>query len=430
MLFDMDLNDLATQATNKQYLYEFNNFKSKESKNSTALDFIEKTKNGLTEFNGVLASIRDNGSGVVKSKATITQPAIATVEIKHYAKADSVSLFVEQLASAHEIALEELSDSKISAEKSVHQLKVGSQSLSIDFSNINTVTELANTINQHADNRDATSKDNLVSATVRRINGEELLVLKSNNTGLANKIEFSVANLFSGKDITKAQDAKVKLGDENSTVEIASSSNTFDGLINNATITLTQAHKTGEAPLTINIVQDTGATEAQVKKFADAYNAIKEVVKYNKDNPNPYTSGLSAKINRLSIEPIDGKRLSDFGFTFDKKGQLSVDNKKLQAAIEKDPSVLNQFFNGKDGLISKFDALLKPHLAGDKWSLEIEKNKLEDEKEKLSTLAEKLEAKYDLALNVNLDKLKEMERVMDQMEGMLNMFDFEEKKNS
>ncbi|MBS0053953.1 flagellar filament capping protein FliD [Yersinia sp. Marseille-Q3913] len=430
MLFDMDLNDLATQATNKQYLYEFNNFKSKESKNITALDFIEKTKAGLTEFNGVLASIRDNGSGVVKSKATITQPAIATVEIKHYAKADSVSLFVEQLASAHEIALEGLSNSKISAEKGDHRLKVGSQQLSIDFSNINTVAELANAINQHADNRDATSKDNLVSATVRRINGEELLVLKSNNTGLANQIEFTASNLFTGKDITQAKDAKVKLGGENSTVELASSSNTFDGLINNAAITLTQAHKTGDAPLTINVVQDTGATEAQVKKFADAYNAIKEVVKYNKDNPNPYTSGLSAKINRLAIEPIDGKRLSDFGFTFDKKGQLSVDNKKLQAAIEKDPGVLNEFFNGKDGLISKFDALLKPHLAGDKWSLEIEKNKLDDEKEKLSTLAEKLDAKYESALKVNLDKLKEMERVMEQMEGMLNMFDFEEKKNS
>ncbi|UXD26569.1 hypothetical protein FORC065_3830 [Yersinia enterocolitica] len=78
-------------------------------------------------------------------------------------------------------------------------------------------------------------------------------------------------------------------------------------------------------------------------------------------------------------------------------------------------------------MIGKFDALLKPFLMGDKWSLDIEKTKLDNEKEAISELGAKFDRKYALALATNLDKLKEMERVMEQMEGMLNMFDFEDK---
>lgn len=427
MLFDMDLNELATQATNKQFQYEHNNFKNKEVKNSTALSFLETTQSGLTEFNTVLDSIRASSGGVVKNKAMVSAANMAEIKIKDYAAADSVSLFIQQLASAHEIALDGLDDVKIASETGVIPLKIGSQSLNIDFSKIDTVDQLANAINQHVDNNDPKVNDNLVNATVRRVNGQKFLVLKSNKTGEDNKIEFSATGVFTSKEITAAANAKVKLGGESSTVEITNSSNTFDDLINNAAITLTQAHKTGDTPLTINIAQDSNATEQQVNKFTEAFNAIQELVKFDKNNPNPYTSGLHIKINRLAIESIDGKRLTDFGFTFDKSGLLKVDNKKLLVEIEKDPTALNAFFNKKEGLIGKFDALLKPFLMGDKWSLDIEKTKLDNEKEAISELGANFDRKYALALATNLDKLKEMERVMEQMEGMLNMFDFEDK---
>lgn len=430
MLFDMNLNDLATQATNKQFQYEFSNFKSKEAKNNSALSFIEKTKTGLTDFNGVLDGIRHNSGGVVKKKITVSQSGMADIKIKDHTAADSVNLFVSQLATAHEIALDNLDNIKIASETGVYHLKIGNKSLDIDFSKINTVDDLAKAINQHADNKDHITNDNLVSATVRRVNGQILLVLKSNNTGKDNEIKFDAPGLFTAKDITEARDAKVKLGGENSTVEVSNSSNTFDDLMKNVSITLTQAHKTGESPLTIKVEQDTQATEVQVKKFTDAFNAIKEVVKYDKDNPNPYTAGMHNKINRLSIEPINGRRLSDFGLTFDKSGQLKIDNKKLLAEIAKDPTAINDFFNSKDGLISKFDTLLEPYLVGGKWSLDIEKTKLDDEKAFLSVIADKLDGKYESALSVNLNKLNEMERVMKNMESMINMFDFEEKKNN
>lgn len=427
MLFDIDLKELATQATNKHFQYEFANFKSKGTKNDTALSFIEKTKAGLTDFNLALDSIRYNNGGVVKNKVAVSQANIASAEIKDYGPTDSVSLFVTQLASAHEIALDGLDDAKVLAEKNVLKLKVGATELDIDFSKIDTVGQLAQAINQHGANNNTTSNDNLVSATIRRINGAKLLVLKSNNTGEANKIEFTAAKLFSEKEITKAQDAKVKLGGESSVVEVTNSSNTFDELMEKSSITLVSVHKSGDTPLTIKIEQDTSASEALVNNFADAFNKILEVVKYDKDNPNPYTSGLHSKIYRLPLLPINGKSLHDFGFTFDKQGLLKVDNKKLQAEISKDPTTLNDFFKSKDGLITKLDALLNPYLMGDEWSLDIEEVKLNENSKKLAILSEKLQDKYDQLYSVNLNKMQEMERVMEQMEGMLNMFDFEDK---
>ncbi|MGT3206156.1 flagellar filament capping protein FliD [Yersinia enterocolitica] len=428
MLFDMDLKELAVQATNKQFQYEHANLKNKRDKNNAALDFIETTKAGLTDFNLAIDSIRHKNGGVVKNKAIVSQANMANVKIKDYATTDSVSVFVTQLASAHEIALDGLDNTKLAAEQSVIPLKIGSKVLNVDFSKINTIDQLMNAINQHGDNNDTLTNDNLVGATVRRINGSEWLVLKSNNTGENNKIEFTAPTLFVEKEITKPQDAKLKLGGELLGIEVVNSSNTFDDLIKNSSITLTSIHKTGELPLTITIKQDASATETQVSQFADAVNAIQKIVKYDKDSPNPYTSGLHRKINALTIEPINGKRLIDFGFTFEKNGLLKVDNKRLLAEIEKNPTSINDFFNHKDGLITKLDALLDPYLKGDKWSLDIEKHKLSKNEENFSNLADKFDEKYAYALNVNQNKFNEMERVMARMEDMLNMFDFEEKK--
>jgi flagellar hook-associated protein 2 len=432
MLFDMDLKELAQAAVNKKFQYQHANLTSKKTKNDTAREFVEKTKTGFTAFNTALDSVRYNNGGLVKNKLSTNNPAIASVTMKEHAKVDNVNLFVEKLASAHEIALDGLNDTGVRAEKGEFDLKVGTATFKIDFATINDLDELAKAINQHQDNNDTQTNDNLVNATVRRVDGKVLLVLKSAKTGASNNIEFTpttpalagASALFTPQEIAAAADAKVKLGGENSGVEFTSASNTFDNIIENAAITLTKAHKAGDTPLEIKIEKDTSATEAQAKGFADALNALKEVVKYDKENPNPYTTGLNQKINRFFSEEVNGKRLTDFGFSFDKTGNLKIDNKKLLAEVEKNPAALNELFNHPDsGLVSKFDALLSPYLDGVNGRLERDKIRLDSEAEKIERDVAEYDSKYFSAIDTHLKKFQEMERVMENMEAMLTMFD-------
>ena len=70
-----------------------------------------------------------------------------------------------------------------------------------------------------------------------------------------------------------AKDAIVRLGGETG-IELTSTSNTFDNIIDGVSLTFNKAHKSGDAPLTMEVGQDQKATKEKAQTFVSAFNAL------------------------------------------------------------------------------------------------------------------------------------------------------------
>ncbi|GAL07355.1 flagellar hook-associated protein FliD [Photobacterium aphoticum] len=119
------------------------------------------------------------------------------------------------------------------------------------------------------------------------------LVLNANETGAANG--FTVNSVPTAADVTgtlaaghtnlqAGQDAKVMFG----TMELTSSSNKMDNVIDGITLTLKDIGK-----VNVNVERDEAGVKDTVKKFVDSYNKVMETV-------NTYTKSSEEEAAALS----------------------------------------------------------------------------------------------------------------------------------
>src|SRR5690606_36229440 len=120
------------------------------------------------------------------------------------------------------------------------------------------------------------------------------------------------------------------------------------------TMTVTQAMASGAAPMTLTVAGDEAGTEANVRKFVDAYNTLKGVLDELTKTGNAASGDAAAafatdagvralrnRLNDLVRQDVDGLNLRDFGITSDRYGSLSLDASKLQAGVKAHPEGLN-----------------------------------------------------------------------------------------
>lgn len=267
-------------------------------------------------------------------------------------KNGSLSVKVEQLAQKDVWQSEPLSVSK---DDLVNKGILIINGKDIDTTNL-TYKQLASEINKIS---------GLQAALVDNSAGEFRLSIKSEKTGLENKIDFSGSNSDvlehfgfdnSNNNVLKAQDMKVKVDG----VEYTSSNNSVmvDGL------KITGTKTGGES--TINIQNDTASLTQGMQNFANKYNdlraAIENEIYATDSNINDKTSlrGMLETIkNQLFGKGAGEQSIFSFGFSLnDKTGDLMFSSREFENSIKDGTKDLEKLFAGtpdKLGIATSID---------------------------------------------------------------------------
>ncbi|MEL1217595.1 lateral flagellar capping protein LafB [Aeromonas hydrophila] len=397
-----------------------------ERKNMDALlkkqmDGIKGQQSALSTLNTKLSTFQtmlkdlNKASNLQAQKATMSQDGVMTVTSNGKASSGQYNFFVEQLAQSHQVGLSLDSEAAPLPADGVFSLTVKGKTIDIDLATLpagSTVKDLVSKINDAKDNPG-------VKATLVRTDGKVNMVLTSKDSGLENAISVnysgdatnSLGAAISGKtDITKAQDARLRMGGDNP-LTITSASNKIENVVDGLTLQLTKAQKSGDAPLLVNIEQDKEAVTGSLKKFVESYNElVDELAKMTSSDPKA-PGALSSDSGVRSLKSVlsnsvrdlpNGLSLSSLGIKTDKAGKLSFSETDFNKALDKDPELLGKALLGDDGLLKRMSDSLDPYtkrdgaLKGRKTGLEASEKRV---KERMDALDRRMDSAYKRYLN-------------------------------
>ncbi len=372
----------------------FNGQVSSWGKISSSLDSLKSTLNKLKDegFNGV--SVGDNKA----FKATAGKGAIP----------DSYSVIVEQLAKSHKIGSSpqnsnsaQLGDGSASRTLSI---TIGNgRALEVELNDDETsLVQIAKKIN---------AKNGDVSASVMPAeNGQFQLVVTSKKTGSEGQIKMAVsgdsklagvldydptaANIPGDpgydpsrmKQISAAQNAVMKIDG----ITVERSSNTINDAIEGITFELREVSEkdkdnpTEFKPETLAVTADSSKVKSLIEDFVKNYNSFlsssasasaykppeKDTVEQNKQNGPLFSDGTLRRLNSQMKSAAGGNygesselyhSLASIGITVkfeevkpgeDRSGllgTLTIDSKKLEAALKDHPKEVEALFLGKEG---------------------------------------------------------------------------------
>lgn len=405
--------------------------KAQQAKLTAQQNALKSLKTGLSDFRTALNNLNKTSSGMLKTTASMSVENIVSAKTTSDARKGTYNLFVEQLASSHQVAFGSLDDAAVSKATGSMNIEIHGKSIAIDMDGVDSIAGLARAIN----GADANPG---VTASLVRSGGEVRLMLSSDNSGAENAITLSgdvpdSMTAANTRTISAAQDSIAWLGDPASGIKIVNSTNTLTGVIDGVTLELNQAQKAGDTPLRINVGVDTSETEAQVKAFLDAYNTLQSGLSKLTSAGSSGSergafagdasiTGLRRELNEMLRSSLNGMDITQFGLSADKDGKLTLDSDKLKEKLTDDPGQLNAFFNGSNGLLRKMDKSLDRLLSvtsGDIKSREETNRRRENE---LSDRSDKINTRYDSAYNRYLQQFTRMQSVLQQMNNTASMF--------
>src|SRR5690625_2706463 len=370
--------EMATQHASYEVHGALQRVERNESVYQAQRDALQKLRTLLTDFSGTLNRLKASDSQMVVNDATFSHEGYATAEVGGGAVEGNYQFFVEQLASAHQVAIQGLEDGQLGGAGALTIAQGDQDPFTIDLADLGaeaTIADLAAAINDHDANTG-------VRANLVRSGGETILVLSSENTGADHALTLSTeagtgaafANaVTAAEELSAAQDAIVRLGGE-SGIALTNDSNSFDNIIDGVALTFNRVHGAGEQPLSVDIHRDMGATREQADTFVSAFNTLIRGIQGQSDSggegrargPFAGDASVRALVNQLNsivrADPdpdADSPQLHHFGITGNRSGQLQIDSSRFEAAVANDPEAFEALFSKADGLLAKLDDALK-----------------------------------------------------------------------
>lgn len=159
-------------------------------------------------------------------------------------------------------------------------------------------------------------------------------------------------------------------------IAITKSSNTVTDVISGVTLNLNAENPTGD--VTVSVTQDTDSAKAAVEAFVTAYNELRELIGTETDSgagggaagalasdssTRQILSLIRTELNQ-AVTGISGSytTLSSIGVSFERDGTLSLDESKLNTAIQDDSNNVAELFSAADGYASRLDSVVSEML--------------------------------------------------------------------
>src|SRR6187431_172091 len=221
MAIDSDyVKQMATQLAGFEVQSAVAKAKRNQASYKAQLTAVTSLETALKTFSTAVKGLKGVDKSVLINSATFSSTGYASAKVGTTAVAGNYQFFVEQLASAHQVALKGLTDADIPSSGNL-VIGQGASSFSIDLSSIDADSSGGNTLAELAAAINAASDNSGVNATLVRSGGSVSLVLGSEKTGLDNAISLSTSagGSFStavtgATTLSAAKDARVYLGGE------------------------------------------------------------------------------------------------------------------------------------------------------------------------------------------------------------------------
>ncbi|HEY8509298.1 MAG TPA: flagellar filament capping protein FliD, partial [Steroidobacteraceae bacterium] len=244
--------------------------------------------------------------------------------------------------------------------------------------------------------------------------------------------------LDNGQELVAAKDAIVWLGGPGG-IKLQQSSNTFTA-IGGVSITFTRAMSVSEPLATLTVAANNSATADNVRKFVDAYNALKKSLDEltKPGDPSAGTkaaafasdAGVRSLRSRLSAilrQEFDGLSLLDLGIRADRQGNLSLDTARLEKTLAADPEALEKVF-GKATLTTNSGVLGAMNEAVDDWlrsstgQIARRQESLQLQQKSLAARQARLDAQYESLYQRYLMQFTQLQRLQEQMSQTSSLF--------
>jgi flagellar hook-associated protein 2 len=266
-----------------------------------------------------------------------------------------------------------------------------------------TLSEIRTEINEAADNVG-------VTATIVTEDTGSRLILTSDETGTANSIStsYSGADLLGLSDVSAAEDAVIEVDGFTAT----RSSNAIADVIGGITLNL-QGESTPGSTTQLSVEQDVETLKANVQAFVDTYNELNDIVKLerikNLEGDNTLLSlenQLMSTFNTAATGLTGGiSYLAEVGVTFQKSGDLSLDEAEFESALATNSAGVAQLFgDSSEGFATRLDSLVQTFLDPDglldsktdglNASIDRVERRIDDMSYRLQVIEERIRARF------------------------------------
>lgn len=423
MAIDSDyIKQMSTQLATYEVQSSLDRLNRNESNYKTQRDALSKLRTALTTFKSAASALKTGKATMLVNSASFSQEGYATATVGSKAQPGSYQFYVEQLASKQQVAVQGLADGSLSGTLTL-------KGQDFDLSGYATLEEAAKAINATADLG--------VQATLVRSNGQVNLVLTSAESGAANAFAVSLAGnaAATATTLSEAADARIRMGGSFGAggIELTSSSNTFDNVIDGVSLSVSKLHKDGDAALTLTVGQDQSATKAKAKSFADAFNALMTsfdslTASGSESSARGALAGdssvraIEGRLNTLLRTDFAGNSLINFGISADRNGKLTIDSARFEAAVAKDPAGFEALFTGKDNLLDSIDKTVAAYTSSANGMLKNRMDTLDLNLRRTNEQFDKLQQQYDSYYSRYLKQFTSMMQTMQSMEQTFGMF--------
>lgn len=413
---------------------------------STALS---KLQTALRTFETALGNLSGKSS-LQQYSATFGVTGYGTATASSTAQAGSYSIFVEQLATANQVAFEDLPAVPVATGGPININLADGSTFSVNLSAADqdgdgtlSQAEIARSINQ------ASGNGGKVTAMIVTVGGTTQMVLTSGQSGAGGAITLDASGLPAStlkdalsvpKQLIAAQDAIAWLGAQGTGVKLQQASNTFTA-IQGVSMTFTQAMKVGDSPLTLTVANDNTGTASNVQSFVDAYNALNKTLDELTATGNAETGvaasafatdagvrSLRSRLKDLIRQDFGGLSLMDFGVSADRSGVLSLNTSKLNTALSAHPDGLDQMFGDaglttSSGLLGALDSYVDVWLNSTNGQIKNRQNTVQASQKALTVKQTRLDAQYDSFYERYLQQFTKLQTLQAQMSETSGLFD-------
>lgn len=423
MAIDSDyIKQMSTQLATYEVQSSLDRLNRNESNYKTQRDALSKLRTALTTFKSAASALKTGKATMLVNSASFSQEGYATATVGSKAQPGSYQFYVEQLASKQQVAVQGLADGSLSGTLTL-------KGQDFDLSGYATLEEAAKAINATADLG--------VQATLVRSNGQVNLVLTSAESGAANAFAVSLAGnaAATATTLSEAADARIRMGGSFGAggIELTSSSNTFDNVIDGVSLSVSKLHKERDAALTLTVGQDLSATKAKAKSFVDAFNALMTsfdslTASGSESSARGALAGdssvraIEGRLNTLLRTDFAGNSLINFGISADRNGKLTIDSARFEAAVAKDPAGFEALFTGKDNLLDSIDKTVAAYTSSANGMLKNRMDTLDLNLRRTNEQFDKLQQQYDSYYSRYLKQFTSMMQTMQSMEQTFGMF--------
>jgi flagellar hook-associated protein 2 len=370
----IDIQSLATNLTTAAIAPQQNLINSRKTAADTTISAVGTILSQVSTLSTTIAAIGDpNTFAVAPTTSDSTSVNVSFAKGAAPAPFQS-SVTVNSLASAASVLFPPVTDQAASllgtdANRTLTLTSgtpdsPGAQLVSIDLSQNNSLSQVANAINQVAGLtaqiiQGGSASNPQYYLAVQAASGAANSFFPTITTATGQAADAANGGLTAGAGtvVTPGTDASISVDGVNAT----SSTNDFSSILPGVTITAVQT--TGQTPVTIGSSLDTSGMTTSLQSLLQGYNTLLTTIQTqthldtdaSKNGPlanNPAAQDVLNQMSGLTTQPIIGfdgtvHTLSELGVSTNQDGSLSIDSSTFASVLQSDPAAVEAVLGSK-----------------------------------------------------------------------------------